>query len=73
VREVAVVHAGDAEHPDRVEGHTYRESYPAKACPNYQEASKMNRPEGRLLDQINGIERVAAGVIHVLEISPGAR
>jgi len=68
-----VIHAGDAEHSDRVERHAHREGYPAKARPNYQEASKMNRPEGRLLDQITGVKGVAVGIVHVLEISPGAR
>ena len=72
VREVAVVHTGDAEHADGVEGHAYSERYPAKARPNYQEASEVDRPERRLLDQVNGMERVTAGV-HVHEISPGAR
>lgn len=72
VREVSVIHAGDAEHPDHVERHAHGESYPAKARPNYQEASEVNGPERRLLDQVNGMERITAG-IHVHEISPGAR
>ena len=72
VREVPVIHAGDTKHADRVERHAHSERYPAKARPNYQEASEVNRPERGLLDEVNGMERVTAGV-HVLEISPGAR
>ena len=72
VREVPVIHAGDTEHTDCVECHAHGESYPAKACPDNQQASEVNSPERPLLDEINGMERITAG-IHVLEISPGAR
>jgi hypothetical protein len=72
VREVSVIYASDAEHTDCVECHAHGESYPAKARPDNQEASEVNSPEGPLLDEVNGMERITAG-IHVLEISPGAR
>lgn len=72
VREVPVIYAGDTEHTDCVECHAHGESYPAKACPDNQQASEVNSPERPLLDEINGMERITAG-IHVLEISPGAR
>ena len=71
VREVPMVDTGNTEHADCVEGHAHREGYPAKARPDYQEASEVNRPERCLLDQVNGLERVAAGIIHVLEFFQG--
>jgi hypothetical protein len=33
----------------------------------------VNRPERGLLDQINGMKRITAGIVHVLGIFPGAR
>jgi hypothetical protein len=72
VREVPVIHTSDTEHSDRVERHAHRERYPAKASPNYQEASEVNCPERGLLDEVEGMERITAG-IHILEMSPGAR
>jgi hypothetical protein len=72
MREVSMIDTSNSEHSDSVEGETHRERYPAKACPEDQETSKMNRPKRRLLDQINGMERIAVGV-HVFEMSPGPR
>jgi hypothetical protein len=68
-----MIHTGDAEHTDDVERYAHREGYPAKACPDNQEASEVNRPERGLLDQINGMKRITAGIVHVLGIFPGAR
>lgn len=67
-----MVNPGDSKHANNVERHAYSEGYPAKTSPYYQEAAKVNCPKRELLDEIDRMKRVAAGV-HVLESSPWAR
>jgi hypothetical protein len=61
VREIAVVDPGDCKHAEHVQRHTYRECCPTKSDNEYQQASEMDRPEGRLLDDVKRVEGVSDG------------